>query len=78
MKQSQEINHLQNTRLLRFALYTIRCRASLAMTTLGTFYETTKQSILVIWILCLKFVWDLEFVIWDLDSTSNSNLFTFP
>jgi len=41
-KQSHEIKLVQNTRLLRSALNTMRCRAPLAMTTLGTFDETIK------------------------------------
>jgi len=42
-KQSHEIKHLRNTRLLRSALNTMRCRAPLATTTLETFYETINN-----------------------------------
>jgi hypothetical protein len=45
MKQSHEIKHLRKTRLLRSALNTMRCRAPLAMTTFGTFYETITSEV---------------------------------
>jgi len=43
--QSHEIKHLRNTRLLLSALNTMRCRAPLTMTTLGTFYEANLDKL---------------------------------